>query len=176
VLVDHNTQANYVGKASSEERPKQVERVAGHYSQKEGTGSIPERTETTLVYGNAASQRVIELSLPMSPDDTIERPAGMGFPPLPGVTDNSWIAVPSVAAQRAQAYGRVQNRMRLGHREGLSIQIVPELMPSIPFAPIYVQAAGITGQYRANGSSWTFDANGIVCSIDAMFWGGAGQE
>jgi hypothetical protein len=164
VLVDYNTKAQYVGRASREERPKQVERVAGYYSQKEGTGPIPERTETTLVYGNAESQRVIELQLPMSPDDTIE---GAG---------EAWSAVPSVAAQRAQTYGKIQNRMRLGHREGLSIQIAPELMPSVPFAPIYIRAAGLTGQYRVNGSSWTFDANGIVCSIDAMFWGGAGQE
>jgi hypothetical protein len=164
MLVDYNTQAQYVGRASRQERPQQVERVAGYYSQKEGTGPIPGRTETTLVYGNAESQRVIELRLPMSPDDTIE---GAG---------ESWSAMPSVAAQRAQTYGKVQNRMRLGHREGLSIQIAPEMMPAKPFAPIYVKASGLTGQYRVNGSSWTFDANGIVCSIDAMFWGGAGQE
>jgi len=119
---------------------------------------------------------VIELDLPMSPDDTIERPGGMETALPPGLADTAWSSKPSPAAQRAQAYGKIQNRMRLGHREGLSIQIVPELMPVKPFAPIYVKAAGITGQYRVNGSSWTFDANGIVCSIDAMFWGGAGQE
>ena len=110
----------------------------------------------------------------MSPDDTIERPFGAA--PPPGIADTSWTAIPSIAAQRAQAYGKVQNRMRLGHREGLSIQIAPELMPSIPFAPIYVKAANLTGLYRVNGSSWTFSADGIVCSIDAMFWGGVGQE
>jgi hypothetical protein len=175
-LETFDIESQFVGRATSEERPKQVERVADYYSQKSGEGRIPERTETTLVYGNALSQRVIELSLPMSPDDTIERSGGMGFALPPGVLDAAWAAVPSVAAQRAQAYGKVQNRMRLGHREGLSIQVAPEMMPSVPFAPIYVKAAGITGQYRVNGSSWTFDANGIVCSIDAMFWGGAGQE
>ena len=178
-LVTFDTETSFSGRATSEERPKQVERTAGYWRQravKGGKTAAPERTATELVYGNAESQRVIELALPMSPDDTIERPGGMGFALPPGLADASWVAVPSVAAQRAQAYGRVQNRMRLGHREGLSIQIAPELMPSVPFAPVYIKAAGLTGQYRVNGSSWTFDANGIVCSIDAMFWGGVGQE
>jgi hypothetical protein len=164
VLVDYSVSTQYAGKASREERPQQVERVADYLSQEPGMGPIPESTETAFAYGNAESDRLIEMELPMAPDDTIE---GDG---------TTFGTIPSFAAQRAQAYGRLQNRMRLGHREGLSIQIVPELMPSIPFSPIYVQAAGITGQYRVNGSSWTFDANGIVCSIDAMFWGGAGQE
>jgi len=178
-LVTFDTETSFSGRATSEERPKQVERTAGYWRQRASKGgktAAPERTATVLVYGNAESQRVIELALPMSPDDTIERPGGMSISLPPGLADVGWLAVPSVAAQRAQAYGKVQNRMRLGHREGLSIQIAPELMPSVPFAPIYVKAAGITGQYRVNGSSWTFDANGIVCSIDAMFWGGAGQE
>jgi hypothetical protein len=169
-LVTFDTETSFSGRATSQERPKQIERAAGYWRQKagmsgkSGKNAAPERTVTTLAFGNAGSQRVVEYTLPMSPDDTIE---GGG---------NSWRAVPSVAAQRAQAYGKIQNQMRLGHREGLSIQIAPELMPSVPFAPIYVSAAGITGQYRVNGSSWTFDASGIVCSIDAMFWGGAGQE
>jgi hypothetical protein len=166
-LVTFDTETSFSGRATSQERPKQIERAAGYWRQKagmSGKNAAPERTVTTLAFGNAESQRVVEYTLPMSPDDTIE---GGG---------NSWRAVPSVAAQRAQAYGKIQNQMRLGHREGLSVQIAPELMPSVPFAPIYVKAAGITGQYRVNGSSWTFDANGIVCSIDAMFWGGAGQE
>ena len=181
VLVDYSVNSQYAGKASSEERPKQVERVADYLSQEDGKGAIPERTETALIYGNAESQRLIEMELPLSPDDTIERPGwaipgGIASPLPPGILDSQWTVTPSIAAQRAQAYGKIQNRMRLGHREGLSIQIAPELMPSVPFAPIYIKAAGLTGQYRVNGSSWTFDANGIVCSIDAMFWGGVGQE
>jgi hypothetical protein len=164
VMVDYQVNAQYVGKSSRQERPKQVERVADYLSQEKGVGEIPEKTETGYAFGNAEADRTVSMKLPMAPDDTIEKDG------------DGWAAQPSEAAQRAKAFGETQNRMRLGHREGLSIQIAPDLMPAQPFSSIYVKAAGLTGLYRVNGSSWTFDANGIVCSIDAMFWGGAGQE
>ncbi len=78
------------------------------------------------------------------------------------------------AKQQALAFGRVQNRMLLGHRNGLSLQVPPELMPPRPFDPVYIDLDGLAGQYRVNGLSWAFDANGLACSIDAMFWGGVG--
>jgi hypothetical protein len=37
-----------------------------------------------------------------------------------------------------------------------------------------VQANGLTAQYRANGTSWAFDSNGIVASVDALFWAAVG--
>jgi hypothetical protein len=32
----------------------------------------------------------------------------------------------------------------------------------------------LTAQYRANGTSWAFDGNGIVASVDALFWTAVG--
>jgi hypothetical protein len=73
------------------------------------------------------------------------------------------------------AFGRCQNRLLLGNRQGVSIQVAAELMPREPFAPLYINADGLTGQYRCNAASWTFSAEGIVASIDALFWGGIGS-
>ena len=50
----------------------------------------------------------------------------------------------------------------------------PELMPEAPFAPFVLTANNVSGLYRTNGTSWTFDAQGMVVSTDALFWGGVG--
>jgi len=55
-------------------------------------------------------------------------------------------------------YGRVQNALLLGNRNGVSLQLAPEQLPKRPFDPLYLQAEGITGSYRVNGTSWAFDA------------------
>jgi hypothetical protein len=56
----------------------------------------------------------------------------------------------------------------------MSIQLSPERLPTAPFDPIYIEANGLTAQYRVNAASWTFDSNGIVASVDALFWAAVG--
>jgi len=117
----------------------------------------------------AAVRRVQTFSLPYARDD---------FHKIQDTTVNPYKYVVHLyeanAKQQALAFGRVQNRMLLGHRNGLSLQVAPELMPPRPFDPVYIDLDGLAGQYRVNGLSWAFDANGLACSIDAMFWGGVG--
>ena len=71
-------------------------------------------------------------------------------------------------------FARIQNRLRLANRAGLSLQLEPELVPVRPFDPLYINLDGIVGQYRVNGTSWAFSADGIAAQVDAMFWGGVG--
>ena len=121
------------------------------------------RTESTadleLALGSATAQRRIEFSMPYAPDDIFSGPSGGPF-----------MATPSDAAAKANRYGRVQNRLLLGNRSGVNLQLAPERLPVAPFSPLYLQADGLTALYRANGNQWAFDSNGIVCSTDALFW------
>jgi len=91
-----------------------------------------------------------------------------------GASNPTYTSVRSDAAIKANRYGRVQNRLRLGNRNGISLQLAPEKLPAAPYSPLYVQANGLTALYRANGTNWAFDSNGIICSVDALFWGAVG--
>jgi hypothetical protein len=145
-----------------QERPPSADRTNAEYAD----GGDPNngwRTESDseleLALGSATAQRRIEFSLPYAPDDIFSGPSGGPF-----------TVTPSDAAAKANRYGRVQNRLLLGNRSGVNLQVAPEKLPVAPFSPLYLQADGLTALYRANGNQWAFDSNGIVCSTDALFW------
>lgn len=121
------------------------------------------KSEIELVTGDRSAQRRIEFSMPYAPDDVFR------------VAGGKYIASASDARQKANKYGRVQNRMLLGNRSGMNIQTAPEFLPTEPFAPIFIQAGNVVALYRINAMSWTMDENGIIASTDAMFWGTAGK-
>ena len=121
------------------------------------------QADLELAVGSATAQRRIELSMPYAPDDTFSGPSGGPF-----------TATASDAPAKANRYGRVQNRLLLGNRSGINLQLAPEKLPAAPYSPLYVQASGLTALYRANGTNWAFDSNGIVCSVDALFWAAVG--
>ena len=120
-------------------------------------------SQLQLALGSGAAQRRIEFSMPYAPDDFFNGPSGGPF-----------TSYPSDAPAKANNFGRVHNRLLLGNRNGMNLQLAPEVLPAAPFAPMYVQANGLTAQYRANGNQWSFDSNGIVCSTDALFWAAVG--
>jgi hypothetical protein len=135
-------------------RPAQELRLGG------GDGSRGEyRGELLYVTGSASGKRIIELSIPYSPDDC---------------RSSTGAIIKGDAESVINRYGRVQNRLLLGNRSGMSLQLAPEKLPTVPFSPIYVQLNGLTAQYRVNAANWTFDSNGIICSTDALFWGAVG--
>jgi hypothetical protein len=111
--------------------------------------------------GSPLSPRIIEFSMPLQSDDYYSAAGKI---------------VKGDAAAKANRFGRVQNRLLLGNRSGINLQVAPEQMPVAPFDPIYVQGSGLTALYRANGNQWAFDSNGIVCSTDALYWGVAGRN
>ena len=122
-------------------------------------------SELELAVGSHIGQRRIELSMPYAPDDTFIK-----------LSDNPvcYTSVPSDAKQKAAAYGRTQNRLLLGNRYGMNIQTLPELLPSAPYAPFYVKAAGLTALYCTNGTNWQLSTDGCLVSTDALFMGGVG--
>jgi hypothetical protein len=138
-----------------------------NYAQDTGKASLQYRTESKaeleLAVGSATAQRRIEFSLPYAPDDVFVK-----------TSPTTYTAIKSDAAQKANLYGKTQNKLLLGNRSGMNLQLPAAKLPSAPFAPIVVQANGISALYRINGSSWTMDNNGIVASTDALFWGAVG--
>lgn len=127
----------------------------------------PSSSEIEIAEGSGSAKRRISLSLPYAPDD-IFRKEGQGV-------YAKFYSTASDAPQKANQFGRVQNRMLLGNRSGMNIQIAPEKLPSDPFAAIFIEAAGTIALYRINAASWAVDSSGIVASTDAMFWGTAGS-
>ena len=125
--------------------------------------STQSASKIVLALGSAAAERRIEFSLPYAPDDRFFGPSGGPF-----------YSIRSNVDQVAMKYGRVQNRLLLGNRSGISMQLAPERMPVSPFLPIILEANGLSALYRVNGASWAFDANGIIASMDALFWGAVG--
>lgn len=123
---------------------------------------VESKSELELALGNAAAQRRIEFTMPYAPDDVFVKEQ-----------NGTYTAVASDAPQKAQLFGQVQNRILLGNRNGMSIQVSPKLLPSAPFGAFVVASGGIGGVYRANGTTWSFDSNGIVGGTDGLFWGGA---
>jgi hypothetical protein len=119
-----------------------------------------------LALGSATAQRRIEFTMPKAPDDVFTR-AGTA----PNYTYSSEA---SDAPAKARRYGRSQNRLLLGNRSGMNVQMAAPLMPAAPFAPFVVQANGLSALYRTNGTSWQMDASGILASTDALFWGAVG--
>jgi hypothetical protein len=119
--------------------------------------------ELELALGSDTAQLRIELNMPYAPDDIFSGPSGGPF-----------TAVASDAAAKARNYGRVQNRLLLGNRKGMSIQAAPEKLPSRPFAGFVVNIDGFAASYKANATTWTMNSEGVVASCDALFWGGVG--
>ena len=156
-LKDVNTEIVTNREFGYEARPPLQERAIQAFSKSAETNNV---AEIQWVLGSSQSTSYLELSMPFASDDQI----------VGGIMNGYIIA--SDAGAKALRFGRAQNALLLGNRNGMNMQLPPELLPAVPFAPLYFTANGATAQYRANANSWTFDASGLVCSTDALFWGG----
>lgn len=166
-LLDSTTSTQY--RADAQTAPDQATMINSANAAATGDpgngGRTESKAELQLALGSATAQRRTEFSLPYAPDDVFIKNAG---PPI------TYSSTPSDAAQKATQYGRVQNRLLMGNRSGMNLQLAPETLPDAPFAPLVVQANGLSALYRTNAASWTMDSNGIVASTDALFWGAVG--
>lgn len=167
VLQSVTEEVRRSGRDTSQERPSIDERMKAYYA-KLDKNSIDNRTEEVgsiaIAYGSASSTRFVRLTMPYAPDDYVVIAGGVG-----SVTRSD-------AREKAIAYGRIQNRIRIGNRQGLTVRLEPGIVPPEPFAPCYVKAAGFTGQFRVNACSWSMGPNGLVCGMDLLFWAGVGED
>jgi hypothetical protein len=116
-------------------------------------------SDIVFVTGNVTSGSITRYSVPYSSDDRITGLGGLS---------------PSDAPVKAAAYARAQNQLAFGHRNGFSIQLAATDIPTYPLDRLMVSAADTAAAYVCNGTSWSFDSNGIVCNTDALFIGGVG--
>jgi hypothetical protein len=139
-----------------QKRPGQAERTALATRK---APSVEQTAEITWAVGSSTSQTAVEMSPSYVSDDAIVKVNG----------------VYSVQASNAEAqalnYARIENRLLLANRNGCGIQLTPLHTPPRPFDLLYVRLNGATACFRVNGTTWTIDRDGAVCTIDALFWG-----
>jgi hypothetical protein len=160
--------------AGSQQAPSQEDINNAALADPDGDPDNGFRTESVaeieLATGSASATRRIELSMPFAPDDTFIRRTETVEP-----LTFTYRSVSSDAQAKAKRFGLTQNRLLFGNRNGMNIQVSPEVLPNAPFGAFYLSANGAVTQYRTNGTSWTMDSNGIVSSTDALYWGVAGK-
>jgi hypothetical protein len=87
-------------------------------------------------------------------------------------TGLSYVYLSSAAA--AYEYGRAIHYILSGMANGKSITTELRNLPSEPMGTLYLEAAGTVGRFRANGTTFAFDSQGLIAGCDAMLDGGAG--
>ena len=147
------------GRMGTESRPNRASRLAAAYA-KQVKGD--QKAVLELDTNAAGKDTYKELTIPYVSDDILS------YDP----TTDTYTLQQSDAEQKALNYGRTQNALLLGNRNGISIQISANLMPPRPFSSIVIRDSNVSGVYRTNGTSYTFDSNGIIASTDALFAGG----
>jgi hypothetical protein len=172
-LIDVTVETSVTGSRGAQEVPSDEE-VAKQDLADDGDPDNGFTTESTseleLALGSSTATRRIELSMPYAPDDTFTRVIDS-----PDPLRYCYYSSKSDAESKAALFGRVQNRILFGNRNGMNIQTVPENLPTAPFGPFYLTANGVVTQYRTNGTSWTMDSEGIVASTDGLYWGVVGR-
>lgn len=106
------------------------------------------------------SKPKIELEMRLASDDAVVWTASNGYE-----------FVGSNAMSQALRYARTQNAVMFGNRAGVSLQVPAYVMPLYPLSAVYLQAAGLTAAYKANGLSWSFNSDGILGAMDALYAG-----
>ena len=138
-----------------QKRPSQADRNTSYYGKTPITGSPESVQEFAGSYGRGT----VEFQLPYADDDKISWSSEAGFTTVEK----------SKAQERAAAFGQIQNWFLFGNRYGASITIPAELMPYKPYSGIVIAARGFFGpNYMTNGTTYTFDENGIVASSDLL--------
>jgi hypothetical protein len=119
-----------------------------------------EQTEViSFVSGSAASQTAIELTPPYHSSPSISKVGA------------TWTLDNGNAGQMVRHYAQTENRLLLGHRNGVGIQVLPENLPPAPMGLIYIRLNGCTAAYRISGTTWNIGTDGAVATTDAILWG-----
>lgn len=142
-----------------QKRPSQADRNSSYYGKALITGSPETVQEFTGSYGKGT----VEFQLPYADDDRISWSSATGFTTVSN----------SKAQDRAAEFGKIQNWILYANRYGVSITIPADLMSSEPYAPLTIvpDTANFGVNYMTNGTTYTFDSNGIVASSDLLGFG-----
>jgi hypothetical protein len=137
-------------------RPLEADRTA---DANRALPNVIDYAETVWAIGSAASQTSVELSPPYTSDDRIV------------YANNTYAVAKSDAYSKAMFYAQNENRLRLGYRNGVGIQVLPETLPVPPLALVYIRLKGCTGAFLVDGVTWNIAPSGVTATCDALFWG-----
>ncbi len=153
-----------------ETRPSATDRILGPLADRDADPnngySVSASSESEFFYSEEYSgdlQRLVEFQMPYAPDDRFIR------------VGTIFRSIRSDAAEKANAFGRIQNRLLYANRNGINIQTAPERVPQNPYDPIIVRIDGFDALCRCNGTVWTLDAEGVIVGVDALLWGAVGR-
>lgn len=173
-IDDIETRVSSGREVSLQARPDQAERVLNAYADTPVTNSLDNGYQTTSVAqtttsGSASSAETASVSVPYVDDDIFNR-SGV----FPNVTYTS-ISRESEAAAKARQYARTVLAIARGTNNGISVITTPEKLSASPLGTFALELNGYVGRYMQNGTTYTFDAQGIVASTDGVLLSGLGQ-
>lgn len=113
-------------------------------------------------YSSADSTVTATYEMPYAPDDHFEYVKS-----IPQI-------IPGGARAAAEAFGRMESALDLGHAFGQNIVTGWNEIPTLDLAPLYVRIAGIEAAFLVDSCSYAWDGNGIVVSADLMLIGVTG--
>lgn len=128
----------------------------------------PQSQYTDLTFGSDGTNSTDKYEMEFAPDSYLRPSTDAGD----NDTGLSYVYVSSAAA--AYEYGRAVYLILSGMANGKSITTELRNLPSEPMGTLYLEAAGTVGRFRANGTTFAFDSQGLIVGCDAMLDGGAG--
>jgi hypothetical protein len=136
-----------------------------------GTGpkGKPKDQLTDLSFGSDGTNSTDRYGMEFAPDSYLRPSTDAGD----NGTGLNYVYVSSQAA--AYEYGRAIYAILSGMANGKSITTELRNLPSEPMGTLYLEAAGTVGRFRANGTTFAFDSQGLIAGCDAMLDGGAGK-
>jgi hypothetical protein len=140
----------------------------GSWNQFGPLGKPYESQNIDLSFGSAGTNSTDKYNMQFAPDSYLRPATDAGD----NGTGLKYVYVSSATA--AYEYGRAIHYILSGMANGKSITTELRNIPSEPMGTLYLEAAGTVGRFRANGTTFAWDSQGLVVGCDAMLDGGAG--
>ncbi len=178
VNMGASVQTHFARNFGVQKRPSVMDRLLDEYKK----APRKERAEIQFLENvnqteGTGTGRIATYSMPFASDDYVDIDKfkmQQQFNSTGENTDIFFLKTASTAPSDAKYFGSTQRRLAYGHRNGFSIQTVPEKLPPYPGMGVTLRLGGIAAYYITNAHSWSFDSNGIVASCDLIYMGGIG--
>jgi hypothetical protein len=140
----------------------------GSWNQFGPLGKPYESQYVDMSFGSDGTNSTDKYNMEFAPDSYLRPATDAGD----NGTGLKYVYVSSATA--AYEYGRAIHYILSGMANGKSITTELRNIPSEPMGTLYLEAAGTVGRFRANGTTFAWDSQGLVVGCDAMLDGGAG--
>jgi hypothetical protein len=143
-------------------------KINGGWNQTSPKGDPYKSQLADLSFGSDGTNSTDKYDMQFAPDSYLRPSTDAGD----NNTGLNYVYVSSQAA--AYEYGKAVYTILSGMANGKSITTELRNLPSEPMGTLYLEAAGTVGRFRANGTTFAFDSQGLIAGCDAMLDGGVG--